>query len=157
MQRNIFASIFRTILQESHQKPTHVSKSIRYISTTQNKSESFKIQDMNDFNEKVKNSKVPVIVDFFATWCHPCKMLTPRLEAVIEEKKGQVSLAKVDIDEHTELALDYEVGAVPVLLAMKDGKVEDRLVGLQDVDKLRKFVDKVCSSGTKSAQATSKA
>ncbi|KOX74391.1 Thioredoxin, mitochondrial [Melipona quadrifasciata] len=75
-------------------------------------------------------------------WCNPCRMLTPRIESVIAEKQGKVLLAKVDIDENSDLALDYEVGSVPVLIAMKDGKVLDRIVGLQDVDKLKQFVDK---------------
>ncbi|XP_035739526.1 thioredoxin, mitochondrial-like [Vespa mandarinia] len=105
-------------------------------------SATFKIQDPKDFDERVKNSKVPVIVDFFATWCNPCRMLTPRLESVIAEKQGKVLLAKVDIDENSDLALDYEVGSVPVLIAMKDGKVLERVVGLQDTDKLRQFVNK---------------
>ncbi|XP_043785470.1 thioredoxin, mitochondrial [Apis laboriosa] len=105
-------------------------------------STTFKVQDPKDFNNRVKNSKVPVIVDFFATWCNPCRMLTPRIESVIAEKQGKVLLAKVDIDENSDLALDYEVGSVPVLIAMKDGKVLDRIVGLQDVDKLKQFVDK---------------
>lgn len=105
-------------------------------------SATFKVQDPKDFDERVKNSKVPVIVDFFATWCNPCRMLTPRLESVIAEKQGKVLLAKVDIDENSDLALDYEVGSVPVLIAMKDGKVLERVVGLQDTDKLRQFVNK---------------
>jgi len=116
---------------------------VRNITLTACSRESFKIQDIKDFDEKVKNSKVPVIVDFFATWCNPCRMLTPRLEQVIAEKEGKINLAKVDIDENTDLALDYEVGSVPVLLAIRNGKVEHRLVGLQDTDKLRKWIDQV--------------
>lgn len=75
-------------------------------------------------------------------WCNPCKMLTPRLESIVGEKDGAIKLAKVDIDEHSELALDYEVAAVPVLMAMKGGKVVNRMVGLQDTDKLRAWIDK---------------
>lgn len=70
-------------------------------------------------------------------------MLTPRIESVIGENSGKISLAKVDVDDHSELALDYEVASVPVLLAIRNGKVEQRLVGLQDTDKLRKWVDDV--------------
>ncbi|XP_015511459.1 thioredoxin, mitochondrial [Neodiprion pinetum] len=103
---------------------------------------AFTVQDPKDFNDRVKNSKIPVIIDFFATWCNPCRMLTPRLESVIAEKQGKIVLAKVDIDENTDLALDYEVESVPVLIAMKDGKVLERIVGLQDTDKLRQFVNK---------------
>lgn len=105
-------------------------------------SPTFMVQDLQDFNDRVKNSKVPVIVDFFATWCNPCRMLTPRIESVVAEKQGKIILAKVDIDEHSDLALDYQVASVPVLVAMKDGKVLDRMVGLQDMDKLKQFVDK---------------
>ncbi|GAB1868495.1 Thioredoxin, mitochondrial [Camponotus japonicus] len=115
---------------------TTVPKQEQVVSAT------FKIQDPKDFNERVKNSKVPVIVDFFATWCNPCRMLTPRIETVVAEKQGKILLAKVDIDENTDLALDYHVGSVPVLIAMKDGKVLERIVGLQDTDKLRQFVNK---------------
>lgn len=69
-------------------------------------------------------------------------MLTPRIETVVGEKAGAIKLAKVDIDEHSELALDYDVGAVPVLLVMKEGKVVNRMVGLQDTDKIRAWIDK---------------
>lgn len=69
-------------------------------------------------------------------------MLTPRLESIVGEKAGSVKLAKVDIDEHSDLALDYEVGAVPVLMAMKNGKVVNRMIGLQDTDKLRAWIEK---------------
>nr|CAD7424494.1 unnamed protein product [Timema monikensis] len=81
-----------------------------------------------------------------ARWCNPCRTLGPRLESVIAEKNGKILLAKVDIDENTDIALDYDVGSVPALIAIKDGKIQERLVGLQDTDKLRKFVDKVVAS-----------
>lgn len=80
-------------------------------------------------------------------------MLTPRLESVISENKGKVVLAKVDIDEQTDLALDYDVSSVPVLLAVKNGKVQQRLVGLQDTDKLRKFVEQVITPETEVKEA----
>ncbi|XP_075225026.1 thioredoxin, mitochondrial [Lycorma delicatula] len=118
-------------------------RATRSFYTGSPKRDSFKVQDLKDFNERVKNAKKPVIVDFFATWCNPCKALAPRLESVIAETNGKVDLAKVDIDEHSDLALEFDVGSVPVLLLIRNGKVEERLVGLQDVDKLRKFVDKV--------------
>ncbi|XP_018801870.1 PREDICTED: thioredoxin, mitochondrial [Bactrocera latifrons] len=114
----------------------------RSICTTIANREIFQVQSAEDFDEKVKKSDKPVIVDFFATWCNPCKMLTPRIETVVGEKAGAIKLAKVDIDEHSELALDYDVGAVPVLLVMKEGKVVNRMVGLQDTDKIRAWIDK---------------
>lgn len=115
----------------------------RYLSTGQPRFCVFKIQSPQEFQEKVKDSKDPIIVDFFATWCGPCRMLTPRIESIVGEQQGKIKLAKVDIDEHTDLALDYEVASVPVLLAIRNGKVEQRLVGLQDTDKLRNWVEKV--------------
>ncbi|XP_055913015.1 thioredoxin, mitochondrial [Eupeodes corollae] len=115
---------------------------LRSITTSSLRKEIFNVQSQQEFEDKVKNSKQPVIVDFFATWCNPCKMLTPRIETIIGEKAGAIALAKVDIDEHSELALDYEVASVPVLMVIKDGKVLKKLVGLQDTDKLRDWVDK---------------
>lgn len=81
-----------------------------------------------------------MIVDFFATWCNPCKLLTPRIESIVGEQAGSIKLAKVDIDEHSELALDYDVAAVPVLVVMQNGKEVQRMVGLQDEDKIRAWV-----------------
>ncbi|XP_037934851.1 thioredoxin C-1-like [Teleopsis dalmanni] len=117
------------------------ANNVRLISSSLIHNEIFKVQSIEDFDQKVKKSDKPVIVDFFATWCNPCKMLTPRIESIVGEKAGAIKLAKVDIDEHSELALDYDVGAVPVLMVMKKGKVINRMVGLQDTDKLRAWID----------------
>ncbi|XP_073947486.1 thioredoxin, mitochondrial [Choristoneura fumiferana] len=135
MIANKVTNLFRTAL-------TSTSSNIaRSFSVTTARGDIVKIQSTDDFKDKVINSKVPVVVDFFATWCNPCRLLTPRLESIISENKGKVLLAKVDIDEQTDLALDYEVSSVPVLVAIKDGKVHQRLVGLQDTDKLRKWIE----------------
>ncbi|XP_017771779.1 PREDICTED: thioredoxin, mitochondrial-like [Nicrophorus vespilloides] len=109
------------------------------------KSGSFKVQDEKDFLERIENSKgkEPIIVDFFANWCGPCKVLEPRLANVIAKRAGKISLAKVDIDDMAEVAAKYDVGSIPALVVFRNGKVEERLVGLQDEDKLGIWVDKV--------------
>lgn len=85
------------------------------------------------------------MIFIYYSWCNPCRLLTPRLESIISENKGKVILAKVDIDEQSDLALDYEVSSVPVLVAIKNGKVQQRMVGLQDTDKLRKWIEQFAS------------
>ncbi|KAG5889124.1 hypothetical protein JTB14_034181 [Gonioctena quinquepunctata] len=115
----------------------------RSFSTSQLKYASFKVQDDKDFLEKVENSKEPVLVDFFANWCGPCKALEPRLQNVMAQRKGQISLAKVDIDDLGELAARYEVSTIPALVVFENGKVKERLIGLQDEDKLNLWIDSV--------------
>ncbi|KAJ2944253.1 hypothetical protein O0L34_g18236 [Tuta absoluta] len=132
---------------------TSKTVNVRNFSITPTNREIVKIQSTEDFKNKVINSKVPVVVDFYATWCNPCKLLTPRIESVITENKGKVVLAKVDIDEQTDLALDYEVSSVPVLLSIKNGKVQQRVVGLQETDKLRKFVEQVLDTESQVKEA----
>lgn len=143
MFKNVVNSLTRNIY---YLNPSQIS---RNFSVSLVRSDIVKIQSTEDFKNKVINSKVPVIVDFFATWCNPCRQLTPRLESVISENKGKVVLAKVDIDEQSDLALDYEVSSVPVLVAIKNGKVQQRLVGLQDIDKLRKWIEQVTTTESK--------
>merc|ERR1712013_915502 len=98
---------------------------------------TFAVQDEAEFKEKVLGSSSPVVVDFSATWCGPCKLLTPRLDAAIAATEGAVDLAIVDIDDLSDLAL---VHAVPTVLGIKDGQVVDKFVGLIDEDKLAAFI-----------------
>lgn len=107
------------------------------------RSDTFTIQDEDDFKARVLESAEPVIVDFNATWCGPCKILTPRLDAAIAATEGKVHLAMVDIDELGDLAMDHSVQAVPTVLAMKGGKVVDKFVGVLDEDKLGAFVNQL--------------
>ena len=84
---------------------------------------------------------MPVVVDFSAQWCGPCKLLTPRLDAAIAAQEGAVDLAVVDIDDLAELAMEHNVNAVPTVIGVKEGKVVDRFVGLLEEDKLAAFID----------------
>ncbi|XP_037522774.1 thioredoxin, mitochondrial [Rhipicephalus sanguineus] len=120
--------------------------SARCISTAQASRAQFSIQDKEDFKSKVLESKKPVVVNFRATWCGPCKMLTPRLEAAVDARGEKVDLAKVDIDEQADLAFQYEVEAVPAVIMFKDGQVTDRFLGLKDKDQIESFLDKAVGS-----------
>ncbi|XP_040841361.1 thioredoxin, mitochondrial isoform X2 [Ochotona curzoniae] len=118
----------------SHTRALHTS---RVCATT------FNIQDGSDFQDRVVNSETPVVVDFHAQWCGPCKILGPRLEKMVAKQQGKVVMAKVDIDDHTDLAIEYEVSAVPTVLAMKNGDVVDKFVGIKDEEQLEAFLKKL--------------
>jgi len=82
-----------------------------------------------DFQAKVLKSPVPVIVDFFATWCGPCKMIAPILEDIATESGDKVKIFKVDIDQDPQLANNYNIRSVPTLIFIKDGKLADQISG----------------------------
>jgi len=118
----------------------------RSLATSSNKAASYSVQDEEDFKARVLASQVPVVVDFSAQWCGPCKMLTPRLDAAIAAQEGAVDLAIVDIDDLAELAMEHNVNAVPTVVAIKEGKVVDRFVGLLEEDKLSAFIENLKSA-----------
>ncbi|XP_061495005.1 thioredoxin, mitochondrial isoform X2 [Rhineura floridana] len=122
---------------------TTVPTTTRTFSTTQVFRHTFNIQDEDDFQDRVLKSEKPVVIDFHAQWCGPCKILGPRLEKLVAKQNGKVLMAKVDIDDHTDLALEYKVSAVPTVLAMKNGDVVDQFVGVKDEDQLEAFLKKL--------------
>jgi len=80
------------------------------------------------------------LVDFYADWCGPCRMLAPVLDKVAKDVQGQASIAKLDIDHAQRIASSYQVTSVPTLILFKDGKEMGRLVGLRDADTVKDFV-----------------
>lgn len=96
-----------------------------------------------NFETEVEKSNMPVVVDFFATWCGPCKAIAPVLDEFAKEYAGKVKIAKVDVDEAGSLAAKFNVRGVPTLLFFKDGKVNSQLVGAQPKDKLKGEIDKL--------------
>ncbi|KAL1767273.1 thioredoxin, mitochondrial [Sigmodon hispidus] len=122
---------------------TGTPSSARTLYTTRVCSTTFNVQDGPDFQDRVVNSETPVVVDFHAQWCGPCKILGPRLEKMVAKQHGKVVMAKVDIDDHTDLAIEYEVSAVPTVLAIKNGDVVDKFVGIKDEDQLEAFLKKL--------------
>ena len=81
------------------------------------------------FSDEVLNSDKPVLVDFWATWCGPCKMVAPVLEEIAAEKAGQLTVAKIDVDANPGVARDFQVVSIPTLILFKDGAPVKRIVG----------------------------
>jgi len=104
------------------------------------------ILTQENFRKEVLESAVPVVVDFGAEWCGPCKQLVPILDTLADEYKGRVKIGKVDVDEQRELAAQYSVNAVPMVLYFKKGEVADQMIGMRRTLKdLRASFDKLAA------------
>jgi thioredoxin 1 len=92
---------------------------------------SEKIVTLSDatFDEHVKSSDVPVLVDFWAEWCGPCKMISPVLEEIAEEHAGKIQIGKLNIDDNLEVTRRFDVMSIPTLILFKNGEPEVRLIG----------------------------
>jgi len=113
------------------------------------KSEEDKMEtkiEVNDskFNEMIieQSKKVPIVVDFWATWCGPCLMLSPALEKFAEEYKGKFILAKVNVDEARTAAQKYDIMSIPNVKMFKDGKVVDEFIGAIPESQVKEWLDK---------------
>lgn len=98
------------------------------------------ITHLNKDNFDTAISEGTTLVDFWATWCGPCRMQTPILDELDKELNGAIKIGKVDVDNEMELARRYRVMSIPTLMVFKDGELESRTVGLQDIDRLREMV-----------------
>jgi len=95
------------------------------------------------FEDVVLKAERPVIVDFWATWCKPCKILSPMLERLVIEAHGSFRLARVDVDENPTLTLRFTVRNIPTIKAFSEGIVVGELVGIQPEARLREFIGKI--------------
>ena len=86
----------------------------------------------DNFETEVLAAKVPVLIDFWATWCGPCQMQSPIVDAVAEEMGDKVKVCKVNVDEQPQIAMNYQIASIPTLVFMKYGLFQSSMVGLQD-------------------------
>ena len=102
-----------------------------------------KIKNCNeqDFENEVINGDVPILVDFWAEWCGPCKMLSPILEDVLEELKEKIKVVKVNLDENQDLAIKYSVRSIPSLLLFSKGELIDTKIGLSPKDDIISWIN----------------
>jgi thioredoxin 1 len=99
----------------------------------------------DNFSKEVLESSTPILVDFWAEWCGPCKMIAPVLDELAEEYDGRVKIGKVNIDNEQGLAAEYGVRAIPTLLLFQNGQVAEQIVGLKSKRDLKNSFDKVAA------------
>ena len=96
----------------------------------------------NTFDETIGGSSLPIVVDFWAEWCGPCKQVAPILDQIAEEHSGEITIAKLNVDEHPDIAMRYQVMSIPTMLLFKDGQLADTIVGLAAKEDIARMIDK---------------
>src|SRR3989442_6394790 len=91
-----------------------------------------------NFDQEINKAQLPVLVDFWAEWCGPCKMLAPMLDELAEESAGKLRIGKVNVDENQELASKFGIRAIPTLLLFKGGQIKEQIVGMSGKKDLEK-------------------
>lgn len=96
---------------------------------------------VKNFKEEVIKSDIPVLVDFWASWCPPCKVVEPILEELAQEYQGRVKIGKLNVDRNPGLGTKYEITGVPTFIIFKDGKIKDRAMAAKSKEELKKMIE----------------
>jgi thioredoxin 1 len=96
----------------------------------------------DNFEQEVLGADVPVLVDFWAAWCGPCRMVAPVLEELAEQMEGKVRIAKVNVDENQDIAVQFQVSSIPTFILFKDGEAADRMLGAMPKGAFEQFIDR---------------
>jgi thioredoxin 1 len=102
------------------------------------------LTDQN-FEQEVLKSETPVLVDFWAEWCMPCKMLTPTIEKLAKDYTGKVKVGKVDTDSNRDISIKYQISAIPTVILFKNGQVHQKFVGLKQEREFKEALDLVAA------------
>ena len=105
----------------------------------------------SNFEDSVLKTNVPVLVDFWAEWCGPCRMIAPTVDAVAEAYQGRATVGKLNVDDNPATAAKFGIRSIPTLLVFKDGEIVDRIVGVADKSTLQAALDKTLPAAAKSA------
>ena len=99
----------------------------------------------SNFDTEVIQADIPVLVDFWAEWCQPCRMLAPTIEEIADEYKGKAKVGKLDTDANRETSMKYNISAIPTVILFKSGQVQKKFVGLTSKDQFKTALDDVVS------------